>query len=389
MALSMNVNTNITAMNTHRHVGVNNRDLGTRLERLSSGLRINSAADDASGLSISEGFKAQITGLTMGVRNAEMGANLVQVAEGSLSEVSSMLIRMRELAVQSSTSTLNDRNRESIDAEVNQLKQEIDRIAQSTVYNDHTLLTGTGNRPDLTASTALTDAATTGVKSITSSGTPEGTYSIEDNGDGTISADNGIISQTISFSTLLDGDQLATGTTAVLNFDRLGLQVTLAGPEVADAEGDYELGDLDGKTIEIVGTDPGWSFQVGADDVSQDRVELSIEDMQSSGSYLNLDTVSLGTIDSARGSIAKLDEAIDRVSQTRGTLGSILNQLERTISFTDNSIENNTNSESTIRDADMAVEVSRLTRVQVLSQAASAMLAQANAAPTAALTLLE
>tara|TARA_B100000674_G_scaffold348540_1_gene291866 strand:+ start:5039 stop:6196 length:1158 start_codon:yes stop_codon:yes gene_type:complete len=385
----MNVNTNITAMNTHRHVGVNNRDLGTRLERLSSGLRINSAADDASGLSISEGFKAQITGLTMGVRNAEMGANLVQVAEGSLSEVSSMLIRMRELAVQSSTSTLNDRNRESIDAEVNQLKQEIDRIAQSTVYNDHTLLTGTGNRPDLTASTALTDAATTGVKSITSSGTPEGTYSIEDNGDGTISADNGIISQTISFSTLLDGDQLATGTTAVLNFDRLGLQVTLAGPEVADAEGDYELGDLDGKTIEIVGTDPGWSFQVGADDVSQDRVELSIEDMQSSGSYLNLDTVSLGTIDSARGSIAKLDEAIDRVSQTRGTLGSILNQLERTISFTDNSIENNTNSESTIRDADMAVEVSRLTRVQVLSQAASAMLAQANAAPTAALTLLE
>ena len=389
MALSMNVNTNITAMNTHRHLGVNNRDLGTRLERLSSGLRINSAADDASGLSISEGFKAQITGLTMGVRNAEMGANLVQVAEGSLSEVSSMLIRMRELAVQSSTSTLNDRNRESIDAEVNQLKQEIDRIAQSTVYNDHTLLTGTGNRPDLTASTALTDAATTGVKSITSSGTPEGTYSIEDNGDGTISADNGIISQTISFSTLLDGDQLATGTTAVLNFDRLGLQVTLAGPEVADAEGDYELGDLDGKTIEIVGTDPGWSFQVGADDVSQDRVELSIEDMQSSGSYLNLDTVSLGTIDSARGSIAKLDEAIDRVSQTRGTLGSILNQLERTISFTDNSIENNTNSESTIRDADMAVEVSRLTRVQVLSQAASAMLAQANAAPTAALTLLE
>ena len=389
MALSMNVNTNITAMNTHRHVGVNNRDLGTRLERLSSGLRINSAADDASGLSISEGFKAQITGLTMGVRNAEMGANLVQVAEGSLSEVSSMLIRMRELAVQSSTSTLNDRNRESIDAEVNQLKQEIDRIAQSTVYNDHTLLTGTGNRPDLTASTALTDAATTGVKSITSSGTPEGTYSIEDNGDGTISADNGIISQTISFSTLLDGDQLATGTTAVLNFDRLGLQVTLAGPEVADAEGDYQLGDLDGKTIEIVGTDPGWSFQVGADDVSQDRVELSIEDMQSSGSYLNLDTVSLGTIDSARGSIAKLDEAIDRVSQTRGTLGSILNQLERTISFTDNSIENNTNSESTIRDADMAVEVSRLTRVQVLSQAASAMLAQANAAPTAALTLLE
>ena len=389
MALTMNVNNNISAMNTHRHMGINNRDLGTRLERLSSGMRINNADDDAAGLSISEGFRAQITGLTMGVRNAEMGSNLVQVAEGSLGEVSSMLIRMRELAVQSSTSTMNDRNRESIEAEVNQLKQEIDRIAQSTVYNDQTLLTGTGERPDLANSTAYTDAVTTGVKSITSNGTPAGTYTIEDNGDGTVSADNGTVSQTIRFSTLLDGDQLATGTTAVLNFDRLGLQVTLAGPEVADAEGDYQVGDLDGKTIEIAGTEPAWSFQVGADDVSQDRIELSIDDMRSSGSYLNLNTVSLGTIDSARESIAKLDQAIDRVAQTRGDLGSILNRLEHTINFTDNSIENNTNSESTLRDADMAVEVSRLTRVQILSQAANSMLAQANAAPQSALSLLQ
>ncbi|MGB0605928.1 MAG: flagellin, partial [Candidatus Latescibacterota bacterium] len=128
---------------------------------------------------------------------------------------------------------------------------------------------------------------------------------------------------------------------------------------------------------------------VGADDVSQDRIELSIDDMRSSGSYLNLNTVSLGTIDSARESIAKLDQAIDRVAQTRGDLGSILNRLEHTINFTDNSIENNTNSESTLRDADMAVEVSRLTRVQILSQAANSMLAQANAAPQSALSLLQ
>lgn len=389
MALTINVNNNISAMNTHRHMGVNSRDLGTRLERLSTGVRINSADDDAAGLSISEGFRAQISGLAMGVRNAEMGSNLVQVAEGSLSEVSGMLIRMRELAVQSSTSTMNDRNRESIEAEANQLKQEIDRIAQSTVYNDQTLLTGMGDRPDLASSTAYTDAATTGVKDITSNGTPAGTFTIEDNGDGTISVDNGTIGQTIRFSTLLDGDQLATGTTAVLNFDRLGLQMTLAGPEVADVEGDYQLGDLDGKTIEIAGAEPGWSFQVGADDVSDDRIELSIEDMRSSGSYLNLNTVSLGTIDGARESIAKLDQTIDRVAQTRGKLGSILNRLEHTINFTDNSIENNTNSESTLRDADVAVEVSRLTRVQVLSQAANAMLAQANATPQSALSLLQ
>ena len=96
---------------------------------------------------------------------------------------------------------------------------------------------------------------------------------------------------------------------------------------------------MDGKTIEIAGTEPAWSFQVGADDVSQDRIELSIDDMRSSGSYLNLNTVSLGNIDSARESIAKLDQAIDRVAQTRGDLGSILNRLEHTINFTDNSIE--------------------------------------------------
>ena len=121
----------------------------------------------------------------------------------------------------------------------------------------------------------------------------------------------------------------------------------------------------------------------------QDRIDLSIEDMRSSGSYLNLNTVSLGTIDGARESIAKLDQAIDRVAQTRGDLGSILNRLEHTINFTDNSIENNTNSESTLRDADMAVEVSRLTRVQILSQAANSMLAQANATPQSALSLLQ
>ena len=103
--MALRINSNVSAMSTAHTMSANNKDLGTRLERLSSGMRINTAADDAAGLSISEGFRAQITGLTMGVRNAEMGSNLVQVAEGSLNEVSSMLIRMRELAVQSSSRT--------------------------------------------------------------------------------------------------------------------------------------------------------------------------------------------------------------------------------------------------------------------------------------------
>ena len=144
MPNALNVNNNIDAINVRRHLNANSRDQGIRHERLSSGLRINSAEDDASGLVVSEGFRAQITGLTMGVRNAEQGSNMLQVAEGSLNEVSSMLIRMRELAVQSSNSTSNDQNREAIEAEVTQLKNEIDRVALSSKYNGQTLLTSFG-----------------------------------------------------------------------------------------------------------------------------------------------------------------------------------------------------------------------------------------------------
>lgn len=385
--MALRINSNVSAMSTAHTMSANNKDLGTRLERLSSGMRINTAADDAAGLSISEGFRAQITGLTMGVRNAEMGSNLVQVAEGSLNEVSSMLIRMRELAVQSSSSTFTDQNREAIEAEVNQLKQEIDRIAESTVYNDKTLLTGFGNTLDATSSSALTDVAQTGVKDISISGVPAGTYTMADNADGTISIGNGVVSQTINFNTVLDGNQMATGTTSVLNFDRLGINVTIAGSEVADVGGDYTAGDLDGKTI-VVNETAGGSFQVGADDVAADRIEVNIADMRASGVLLNLNTVSLGTQASARSSIAQIDQAIDNTSQARGDLGSIMNRLQHTINFTDNSIENNTNSESALRDTDMAAEVTLFTRSQILSQAATAMLAQANTTPQQALGLL-
>ncbi len=385
--MALRINSNIPAMRTANTMSANNKDLGTRLERLSSGMRINKAADDAAGLSISEGFRAQITGLTMGVRNAEMGSNLVQVAEGSLNEVSAMLIRMRELAVQSSSSTVNDRNRESIESEINQLKQEIDRLAQSTVYNGQTLLTGFGNTVDTTLSSALTDVAQTGVKDISISGAPAGTYTMADNADGTISIGNGVVSQTINFNTVLDGNQVATGTTSVLNFDRLGINVTIAGSEVADVVGDYTAGDLDGKTI-VVTEAAGGSFQVGADDVAEDRIEVNIADMRASGAFLNLNAVSLGTQASSRSSIARIDQAIDNTAQARGNLGSIMNRLQHTISFTDNSIENNTNSESALRDTDMAAEVARFTRSQVLSQAANAMLAQANTTPQQALGLL-
>jgi flagellin len=358
-------------------MSANNADLGTRIKRLASGMQINTSADDASGLTISEGFRAQITGMTMGVRNAEMGSNLVQVAEGSLNEVSNILIRMRELAVQSSTSTMNDQNRESIDAEINQLRQEIDRIALSTTYNDQVLLTGFGNTLDSATSTAVSDAAETGVSDVTVSGVPAGTYTISDNADGMISIGNGVVSQTVNLNTILDVNKVAEGTTASLNFDRIGINISIAGNGVDDVDGDYTSGDLDGKTI-VVTEAFGGSFQVGADNVAEDRIEVSIADMRASGNLLNLGTISLGTQASSQTAITQLDQAIAHTAQTRGDLGAIQNRLQYTINFTGNSIENNTNSESTLRDADMAAEVTNFTRSQVLSQSSTAMLAQAN-----------
>ncbi|MFH1570872.1 MAG: flagellin [Gemmatimonadota bacterium] len=391
MPNALNVNNNIAAINVRRHLNLNSADHSTRLERLSSGLRINNADDDAAGLSVSEGFRAQITGLAMGVRNAEQGANLLQVAEGSLNEVSAMLIRMRELSVQASNSTMNDQNRESIEAEVNQLKSEIDRIAQSTVYNRQTILTGFGARAEEALSTALTDTADTGVARIFISGTPTGTYTFFDGGgDGEISLGNGVVSQTIRITTMLDtGLNVASGSTVVANFDRLGVQVTLAGHGAsAKTTGSYVDGDLNGKTVVVRGG-TGGSFQVGADNVTADRIDVGIRDMRASSSFLNLNAVSLSTMFSARQAIGQLSDAIDKVAGVRGDLGAAMNRLQHTISFTENSIENNTNSEGTIRDADMAQEVTAYSKIQVLTQAATAMLAQANTRPQGALSLLQ
>lgn len=386
--MPLRVNNNIAAINSRRQLNANNRDLSTRLERLSSGLRINRAADDAAGLSVREGMRAEISGLKMNVLNAEQGSNLLQVAEGSLNEINAMLIRMRELAVQSASSTVNDSNRESIQAEYTQLIQEIDRIAHSTTYNDQVLLTGFGNTVDAT-STALTASDTTGVSSIKISGAATGTYTFEDEaGDSEITLGNGTVTQTIRIATMLDGSDVATGTTTVANFDRLGVQITLAGAGVSNATGNYSDGNLDDTTI-VVDSTTGGSFQVGPDDGVNNRIEVGIQDMRASGTILNLNTTAVGTLDSSRAAITDIDQAIFKVSNQRGDLGAYMNRLAFTISFTENEIENIQNSEASISDADVAAEVTAFTRAQILSQAATSMLAQANAAPQSALSLLQ
>ena len=406
--MPLRINNNISAMNSRRRLNANNQDLSKRLERLSSGLRLNRASDDAAGLSVREGMRAEISGLKMNVLNAEQGSNLVQVAEGSLNEINAILIRMRELSVQSASSTINDQNREALQAEYSQLTSEIDRIALSTTYNDQNLLAGFGNNIDA-ASTALTISDTSGVKNIKITGALTGTYMFVDENvgtadapdfaDGEITLGNGVVTQTIRVATMLDGNDVATGTTMIANFDRLGIQVTLAGPDGHDTAldedgvavpgytGNYTDGDLNGQTI-IINGGTGGSLQVGPDDGVNDRIEVSIDDMRASGALLNLNTTSIATLESSRASITTLDEAIFKVANQRGTLGAYQNRLAFTISFTENEIENIQNSEASISDADIAAEVTAFTRAQILSQAATSMLAQANVVPQTVLALL-
>jgi flagellin len=332
-------------------------------------------------------MRAEISGLKVNVLNSEQATNLLQVAEGSLNEINGVLIRMQELAAQSSNSTLTDSNREALQAEYTQLTSEIDRIAQATTYNNQVLLTGYGNTVDAT-STALTASDTSGVTELKISGAQSGTYTFEDAGsDSQITLGNGVVSQTISIGTLLDGSSVATGTQMVANFDRLGVQVTLAGHGVSTATGSYVDGDLNGQTI-IINSGTGGSFQVGPKDRSFNRIEVNIVDMRATGVNLNLTTSSVATISNARTAITSLDVAITAVAQQRGDIGAFQNRLGFAIAYTENEVENIQASEASISDADIASEVTDFTRAQILSQSAMAMLAQANVLPQNALALL-
>ncbi len=394
--MPLRINTNIPAINVRRILNVNNKDLKTRIERLSSGFRINRAADDAAGLNVSEGMRAEIIGLRQAVRNAEQATNLIQTAEGALNEVNAILIRMRELSVQSASSTVNDDNRGSINAEYVQLINEIDRIGSVTSYNNSTLLSGYGNIVDTdeAVSTALASATTGGV-ALQISGAAAGTYTFTDDVANELTLTNGIATQTIDLGAALDldgiGGVVATGSTIVANFDRLGIQLTLTGQR--DVNGSTPLSDgyrdtdLHGAVLEIT-SGTGGTFQVGPRDGANHRIEINVADMRASSANLNLGSSSVSSLSSAQSAITSLDLAINRVANQRGDLGAFQNRLAFNVRVNETAVENIQASESFIRDADVASEISAFTRAQILVQSGTALLAQANVLPQNALSLL-
>ena len=373
------INTNTASLNTYRSYGSAQAGLEKNIERLSSGLRINKAADDAAGLAISDRMNNQVRGMQQANRNVQQGNNMLQTAEGAMNEIGNILGRMRELAVQSASDTVSSDDRSSIDLEFDQLRLEINRIANSTEYNNTKLVDGskakTGTAKNVTGSDdGLTLDSTTGI-SVTSTAAI-GTYSItESGGDLTLTLDGTSVAQTVSVAA--SGEQ-------EVQFDELGITLKLNSNFTAG-----ELGTA-GADIEVEGTSQDITLQIGADNTSQDRLAFNLGAMTDEGLGISLSKLggSGATITDAQSAINELDAAIAKVNDERSNVGALQNRLEFTSSNLMNSIQNNAASMSTIRDADFAAEAADLAKNQILVQSGTSMLAQANSLSQNVLALI-
>lgn len=378
----MRINHNIAALNTHRQLGANNTQASKNLEKLSSGLKINRAGDDAAGLAISEKMRGQIRGLDMAQKNAQDGISLIQTAEGSLNETHDILQRMRELAVQSSNDTNTSEDRAAMQEELNQLTTEIDRISTDTEFNTKALLNGSftgtfqigansSQNIDLSINAMGSNSLglTGGIElnSVTSANAAklsDGTYTVD--GTNVRDAKNdvvGTIDNTTGVITLASGGadtiDLAHGAANGSTIKIDGTTATLTMPKgsgTALAAGDYKISGtnlLNGD--KLVGTVDSATTVLTLNDGS--TVNLGTAYGLATGDLANGDTftvkgIDLSTAAKATGSLDTLDAAIKSVSAERSKLGAVQNRLEHTINNLGTSSENLTAAESRIRDVD-------------------------------------
>ena len=394
----MIINHNLNAMNAHRNMSGATTAQGKSMEKLSSGLRINRAGDDAAGLAISEKMRSQIRGLNQASRNAQDGISMIQTAEGALSETQAIGQRMRELAVQSANGTYTDEDRALINQEFEQLKSEIDRIANDTEFNGNKVLNGnlSGKEFETGTITATGSAGTQVVAGLNGKFTGsefeklgEGNFEIKvtvgaksgDNADITLelidkSHFNGEKEYVMDSFTLEDIN-ITNGTQESFTLGGVTVELSTTGFNENKSESIKFT-----NTAEKTGD--GVSLQVGAN--KDQMIGLSMENMRSR--ELGLGGIGVGTAADSQEAIERLDVAIERVSAQRADLGAAQNRLEHTIASTDNTAENLQAAESRIRDVDMAKEMMNLTRLNVLQQASQSMLAQANQAPQQVLSIL-
>lgn len=427
----MRINHNIQALNTYRQLSVNQNNLSKHLERLSSGLRINRASDDAAGLAISEKMRSQIRGLKVADRNALDGVSMVQTAEGALGEVHNILQRMRELSVQASNGALAPTDRLTIQIEIDQLTLEIDRISDDTNFNGKSLLSG-----NLIANAFMTDSS----EHITEGAAGSFSGTIPANEEvylsflqpPTAGTDNLTIDGiTISFGIANSGYDAGTNLATVKVDGGETIDDILSEIKNIMVDASVDAGAIDnvsnyyvidnslylkaGATpLSISYNDPdyqprpdqplGIPMQLGANEGESMTISISNTDTASLGlarmsdhttvisvpgtnAEAGIDVSSSQT--AANNAIAYIDSAIENVTLQRSTLGAYQNRIEHTIKNLGTVTENLTAAESRIRDTDMALEMTGFTKANIINQAATAMLAQANQIPQGVLQLLQ
>ncbi len=394
------INTNVMSMNAQRNLMASQGSLATSMQRLSSGLRVNSAKDDAAGLAIAERMNAQVKGLTVAARNANDGVSLAQTAEGALGKVGDMLQRMRELAVQSANATNSADDRKALQAEVSQLTDEIDRVAKQTSFNGKKVLDGSfvgatfqvganagdnitvGSLADTTAENLSTIAYAEGTVSgidTSASGFATG-YASELSGlsitVGSASFDLGTLAEASSATErmgqaieAINRKTADTGVSAYLVTNDDGTFNLEIVSSKLDANGDAESVTFSGFAVSSTGFD-GPTVAAATDDLTGiDSIDITTE----KGAYLAL---------------KKIDDALDQVNGARATLGAVQSRFENAVANIQIGVENISASRGRIMDADFAKETASLSRAQILQQAGTAMVAQANQAPQGVLSLL-
>ena len=392
----MIINHNMNALNAHRNMNVNNTAAGKSMEKLSSGLRINRAGDDAAGLAISEKMRGQIRGLTQASRNSADGISMIQTAEGALNETTNILQRMRELAVQASNDTNTTSDREEIQKEINALTEEVDRIANNTEFNTQKLLNGSksGEKGDLVREAV---AEKKGEFKITLQNDLQENDRLVIDGkvikfDKAAEVASNTAIQTKLNSVLgekytveVDATKKGITLTQKVGTDKDEFKVKLNGADTG-----FTTTIKDGVTARAQEVSEGKvSVQVGAN--ASQSMSIEIGDMRAQALKITNAKgkgLSVKDAESANEAITAFDAALNAVSSQRANLGAVQNRLEYTISNLDNTAENLTSAESTLRDVDMAKEMMEYSKNNILNQAAQAMISQANQQPQNVLQLL-
>jgi flagellin len=399
--MGMSVNTNIVSMNAQRNLGTSQSSLATSMQRLSSGLRVNSAKDDAAGLAIAERMSASVRGLNVAARNANDGISLAQTAEGALGKVGDMLQRMRELAVQSANATNSTEDREALQAEVAQLRDEIDRVAKGASFNGKKLLDGSftaaafqvgaGAGENITVG-SLTDTRASGLANVSYAEVT--VAAVDPEAAGFTGFDADIAAGTLTITVAGVATDLGEIEAASSGTERLGQVVEAINRKTSDTgvsaylvdngDGTFDLevlsSEVDANGDAVVPTFSA-GFTVAA-------AGFAAPTLVANNGDTGIDDLDVTTDKDAWISIQKIDSALDQVNSARGTLGAVQSRFENAVANIQIQAENTAAARGRIMDADFATETSNLSRAQILQQAGTAMVAQANQLPQQVLSLL-